>query len=296
MPLVTKLLLARGVEGEELGGEDVEVGVTNGAHLDLLDDLEIGRHHGNATEESLEVLGELLPSSVTGVHGDKERAHGLQENILGISRELEILNVLLLSILDREHLLGDHGEHRESDTVELIEATPKSSLTKTLEDLGTISVLHLIGTVRNDDENAQCVSKILCGLSLSGSGRTGRSSSEEHSKGLSKGDVALVGKGGDDQPLLGAKVLVLVVEVHVGDGNDGSSVTGHIIGGVGPPVEASLLEPIKVIGVSDLLLLHQDGKLVGDVTLVHVHGHQGLNFLTVDLGAKILKTPGAHFL
>mmetsp|Transcript_6230 Transcript_6230/g.12946 ORF Transcript_6230/g.12946 Transcript_6230/m.12946 type:complete len:386 (+) Transcript_6230:7525-8682(+) len=292
--LVGELLLTGRVQREELRRQDVEVGVSDGAHLHLLDDLEVRSHHRNTTEERLEVLRELLPSSVSGVHGDEEGTDGLKEDVLRVSGELEVLNALLLSVLDREHLLGDDGKHGKRDTVELIEASPESSLAESLEDLGAIGVLHLVGAVLHHNADAERVAQILGRLGLSSSSRTGGGTSEEHTERLGEGDVTLVGKGCNHETLLTAKVLVLVVEVDVGDGNDASTVVANIISGIGPPVETGLLQPVEVVGVGNLLLLDEDSQLIGNVTLVDVNRNQRLYLLPVDLRAEVLQTPAGH--
>jgi len=68
MLLRGELLLAGGIEDVELLGHQVEVRVAHGAELDLLDDLEVGRHHGHAAKERLEVLRQLLAAGVA-CHG-----------------------------------------------------------------------------------------------------------------------------------------------------------------------------------------------------------------------------------
>ena len=168
VPLVAQLLLAGRVEREELGREQVEFLVPDGAHLDLLDYLKVRHHHGDAPEERLEVLGQLLPAGVAGVHGDEEGAHRLEGDVLGVAGELEDLEALLLGVLDGQDLLRHDGQDREGDPVELVEATPQAALAKALEDLGAVRVLHLIRAVRHDDEDPERVAQVLGRLRLAG--------------------------------------------------------------------------------------------------------------------------------
>lgn len=50
---------------------------------------------------------------------------------------------------ENAHLLGHHGEHRQQNAIELIEAAPQPSLAQPLEDLGAVGVLLLVGAVRH---------------------------------------------------------------------------------------------------------------------------------------------------
>ena len=70
--LLGELLLAQPVEHVELLGEQRRVLVAARGQLDLHDDLAVGHHHRHAAEERLEVLGQLLPAGVAGVHRDEE--------------------------------------------------------------------------------------------------------------------------------------------------------------------------------------------------------------------------------
>eukprot|EP00965_Chrysotila_dentata_P209577 6185373-Pleurochrysis_carterae.AAC.1 len=63
--LLGELLLAEAVEHVELLGEDGVGGVAAAGELHLHDDLAVGHHHRHATEERLEVLGQLLRNRTT---------------------------------------------------------------------------------------------------------------------------------------------------------------------------------------------------------------------------------------
>jgi hypothetical protein len=43
-------------------------------------------------------------TTLTGVHGDEKAAAGLEEHLLGVTRELEVLQAGLLGVLDGEDL------------------------------------------------------------------------------------------------------------------------------------------------------------------------------------------------
>ena len=84
-------------------------------------------------EESLEILRQLGPSGVTGVHRDKQTHSRIQRDILSLEDEPLLLS--LDRILNTLHLHGDHGEHFDWDAVELVEATPRSGLGKAFVDV-----------------------------------------------------------------------------------------------------------------------------------------------------------------
>jgi len=160
------------------------VGITDGGKLYFHNNLSIRNHHGYTSEKYLQVFWKFLTTSITWVHCDEVSAFVDQDKWLWATWEFEVLGVLLLTLSDCVYLLGNHRECWEGDTVELIEATPQSTLAETLEDLGHILVLVLIGTVVDNDENTECTSKILDGLCLTSSGWSSWSTTIEHTKSL----------------------------------------------------------------------------------------------------------------
>eukprot|EP00562_Extubocellulus_spinifer_P018245 CAMPEP_0178595906 /NCGR_PEP_ID=MMETSP0697-20121206/31339_1 /TAXON_ID=265572 /ORGANISM="Extubocellulus spinifer, Strain CCMP396" /LENGTH=144 /DNA_ID=CAMNT_0020233399 /DNA_START=360 /DNA_END=794 /DNA_ORIENTATION=+ len=110
VPLIAKLLLACRIECKELGRQQIKVSVSDGAHFDLFDYLEVWRHHGNAAKQCLEILWQLLTAGVAGIRGYKERAHLLHYKILRIAGEFKYLQALLLGILCGQELLRHHRQ------------------------------------------------------------------------------------------------------------------------------------------------------------------------------------------
>lgn len=51
------------------------------------------------------------------------------------------------TIFEHTCLLSHHRQHRQQDTIKLVEASPKSALTQALEDLGAVGVFLLVRTV-----------------------------------------------------------------------------------------------------------------------------------------------------
>lgn len=78
--------------------------VAHRAEFDLHDDLPVGYHHRNRTEQDFEVLRELLPPLVARVHGDEVRHVPLEPDDLAITREHELLRAYPLRVGDGKHL------------------------------------------------------------------------------------------------------------------------------------------------------------------------------------------------
>lgn len=101
-----RLLLVLGLPRIALRTRVVSQGETRQHTPYLHDNLEVRHHHSNPSEQRFQVFGQLLSAGVTRIHRDEEAAHGLQENILRVSRELEVLFACFLGILDGQHLYG----------------------------------------------------------------------------------------------------------------------------------------------------------------------------------------------
>ena len=63
--------------------------------------------------------------------------------LVWVGGEDELLEFLLLGSCDSLNLGGNDGKGRKGNTVELIKAAPKTTLTDSLEDLGHIAELML---------------------------------------------------------------------------------------------------------------------------------------------------------
>jgi hypothetical protein len=125
-----------------------------------------------------------LSTSITWVHCDEVSAFLDQDEWLWAAWELEVFGLLLLGLIDGFDLGSNDGEGSEGDSVELIEATPQSTLAQTLEDLSHILVLMLIRAVVDNDEDTESTTKILDGLCLTCSGRPGWGTSVQHTESL----------------------------------------------------------------------------------------------------------------
>jgi hypothetical protein len=126
MSLFGKLLLAKFVEDIEFERELNEGIITYRGKLDHDNNLSVRDHHCDTSEKYLQVFWELLSSSITWVHGNEIGAGFDQDNWVLLIWEHEFLKIKFLGLSDRFDLSSDDRESSERDSVELIEATPKS--------------------------------------------------------------------------------------------------------------------------------------------------------------------------
>mmetsp|Transcript_30311 Transcript_30311/g.36797 ORF Transcript_30311/g.36797 Transcript_30311/m.36797 type:complete len:493 (-) Transcript_30311:2152-3630(-) len=136
----------------------------------LHNQLTIGNHHSNGAEESLQRLGELCTANVTRVHGNETRGTLLKGHLNTVrSNELVVLDPLVehtlfvdivqtatrhvgLTLLCVRHTLvldRAHRQHLGHKAVELVEASPGSRRSKTLEDISHRTIVHLRSTVEH---------------------------------------------------------------------------------------------------------------------------------------------------
>mmetsp|Transcript_20779 Transcript_20779/g.35679 ORF Transcript_20779/g.35679 Transcript_20779/m.35679 type:complete len:2651 (-) Transcript_20779:3350-11302(-) len=267
--LLGQLLLAQPVAQEELEGQHFILFVPGGGQLHLLDGPSIWHHHAHPTEQHLEVLWQLLPPGVSGIHGDEEPDGWKQPCQLPVC-EHELGFVLLQRRQDTRHLLSAHGEHGEVDPIELVEAAPGPGLGQTFVDLAHGPEVQLIGAVEHDHVLPEGTPQILRGLRLAGPGGACGGASQIHGQGLRQRDVASVGQGRHHQPLLDPQVLVAVLGVGVGDAGHGRVLLLL-------PVEPRLLLPVEAGGVAHalhslfphLLLMHLNRDQCLDVRALH---------------------------
>jgi hypothetical protein len=179
---------------------------------------------------------------------------------------------------------GDDGKGSERDTVELIEATPKTRLADTLEDLGHITELMLTRAVGYDDEDTEGTTQVLDGLSLTGTGGTSGCTTVAHAEGLSKSDVAPLGEGSDTKSLFGTEELVLIGEVDISDRDNGLAFFTLFCF----PVEAGVLLPIEVLDISDFLIDHVIPDSSEEILLVDLNGDERLNLSSDEFVGKVV--------
>jgi hypothetical protein len=152
MVLLGKLLLRELVKHGHFLGEDLGHSETLRHKHVLANEEQVGLDHGNWSEESLQVVGELGTTSITWVHCNVD-THGRDQAHISV-QEVNLLLTPHESLLNSLNLSGDDREHLSIDTVELIEATPETSLNETRENnshSNEVQVLTAIG-----DDATQC--------------------------------------------------------------------------------------------------------------------------------------------
>ena len=90
-------------------------------------------------------------------------------------------------------LLNLHSNDREDfhcDPIELIEATPGTSLSQAHEDVPTRLVVHLLAAVEHIDHDANRPAEVLGRLSLTSASRALGRPAHHQMQGLCEGDVA----------------------------------------------------------------------------------------------------------
>jgi len=145
------------------------------------------------------------------------------------------------------NLSSDDGKSSKRNSVELIEATPKSGLANTLEDLSHISVLMLIRAVDDNDENTEGSSEILYGFGFTSSGWSSWSTTIEHTKSLRQGNVASISEWSNTKSLLSSEELIGVGEFNISD------VNSHVLIILSPDT-SGVLSPGEIISILDLVL------------------------------------------
>jgi hypothetical protein len=206
--------------------------------------------------------------------------------LVWLSWEDELLKLLSLSHGDGLNLGSHHRESIQLNTVELIEATPETRLTKSHENFSHVSGLMLSGTVVDNDEDSKSATKILDCLSLSSSSWTSWGTSKIHLKSLCKRDVTFFCQIGDTKSLLDSKIFVLILEVHVCAADENLS----LISLIRSPVESGIPLPVEVGEILDLASESTSHDIFEKSLLVDMDCHKSLNLSSLLLGWDLLLT------
>ena len=298
--LFAQLFFAKFVESVEFLRQRDVVSKTTRCHLHANDRQTVGNHHGHGAKVQLEILRQLLSTGIARIHGEKDAELGVHLNDVAVREGKLTLSFLLAGENDGD-LLCRNGENRQIDTIELIEATERARLSKTLEDATQATEIHLIGTVEYLEGTAAGVftgspemnspQRISQGtvpypslspffleyprsdeshprslsLSLTCSSGSSRCSTHVHMQCLCQGNVASIGQRRDHQPLVAAEKFVHVREIDIGDRDL------HLVQLL-VEVESRLLEPVEVRHRANVAV----HELVEDVLLMHVNSDQRL--------------------
>jgi hypothetical protein len=153
----------------------------------LANKLKIGNNDSNRSEKGLKSFGKLSTSNVTRVHGNVSTTRGIKGDLSLLNSEAG--DSSLNSISDTLVLNGAHRQHGGEESVELIEATPRSGGSESLEDTSKTKIIHLIRAVENVNGFTHAGREILSGLSFTSSSGAGRCTTHFQMEGLSSSNI-----------------------------------------------------------------------------------------------------------
>lgn len=133
MVLLGKLILGKSVEHCHLASKSLGRHEAFSHEHVLTNQLQSRHYHSYGPKQSFQVVRKLRTSSVTWVHSDED-SNCWDQSHLGL-KESELLRLSAgKSLLDCFDLCGDYRQHFQSNSVELIETSPETSLYETCED------------------------------------------------------------------------------------------------------------------------------------------------------------------
>mmetsp|Transcript_12959 Transcript_12959/g.30929 ORF Transcript_12959/g.30929 Transcript_12959/m.30929 type:complete len:662 (+) Transcript_12959:973-2958(+) len=201
---------AEGIEAGELARQRLGLDEALSHEHVLANELHIGHHHSDWSEERLETLGQLRATQVAGVHGDECSTCGVEGNLITLQHEP--LGLGLDGVDDGLELHRAHRQHLGHQTIELIEAAPRTRRRQALEDVAHGLVVHLVGAVEHIHSLAHRRRQILGGLCFAGSCGPCGCASHTQVESLCGRHVDAIREWRDDQPRPVAEVLVAVPE------------------------------------------------------------------------------------
>ena len=276
--LAGELLGAEAVGRDQLPGQVAGLQVPAAVQEDLGDERVVRDHHRHGAEEGLQVVGELGPPCVPGVHRDEHGARVPEAELCPL--ELEHRHLRGLGPLDGQDLLRDHAEHLEVDPVELVEARPGPGARQPLEELPHGQVVQAVRAVEDDALHGDRLGQVLGGLRLARPRGPLRRPAQVQVQGAHQRPVAPVRERGDDQPAAVPQVLVPVVDGGVDHPHDDLPV--RVV-----PLVTQLAHPREVALRRHPLLV----EVEDDVTGVHVDDDQGRQRLALQLGQLAADLP-----
>ena len=111
------------------------------------------------TQIDLEIIRKFLSPSVSRIHGNEDGASWVKCELSSFKHEL--LDALSNCRLYAVDLLCDHRQNFQLDTVKLVETCPRTSLSKTLEELAHCFVVQAVRTVEHHTlANSQTIQKL----------------------------------------------------------------------------------------------------------------------------------------
>ena len=173
---------------------------------------------------------------------------------------------------DHADLRGHNREHLDGDTVELIQARPRSGLRQAAEHLRRHLVIDAVGAVEDDDVPRERLSEVLNRLRLAGTRGTQRVTAAAGEHRGSERHVAPIGERRHHEAPVVSLVLVPV-------GEHGEHLLDHAVVLLLIPVEPELRHPLKVGGRRAPSL----GQLVDGISRMNLDCDQRDNLFPVHL-------------
>ena len=257
MELGGELLRAETISLHDLLGEGARLDEAVRVERDFGNGDILGNHHGHGTEQSLQVVRQNGPTSVTRIHRYEDVGGWLELDCGAFEEELS--QALVLSTLDLEDLLRNDRENFKLDSIELIKATPAATRCEAFEEFSHGFGVEAICTIEHDAVDADCFGKVFGRFCLaSASGAFGSSSKVELQSGH-QSPIASIGQRCDDQPARVSQELVAVLQY----GCDHPHVNRLALLEV---VIAHLLDPLEVLEVVNAFA----GQALSHVSRVHI--------------------------
>lgn len=169
------------------------------------------------------------------------------------------------------------------DSVELVETTPKTTLTETFEDFSHIDVGLFWGAVGDDNEDTKGSTHVFYCFSFASSSWTCRSTTEVHVEGLCKGDVATICKRCNTKSFFGPKELIRIINLPI------RHLNLQMINFI-PPVDPNLFLPLEITNVRNFTESLLTRKIKEQVHLMYLDGNEGLDLGSNQLSLFSFKT------
>ena len=167
MMLLGQLLLGELVKSCHLLGKNLSLGESFRHEHVLTDEKQLWHNHDHRSEESLQVVWQFGSASISGIHGNEDSYGWHQFHVYILEYDLGLS--FNQSILDGLDLNGDDRKYFNIDSVELIEASPETSLDQTGEYLLQTLRVHILSTIGNNTADTHRLGKILDSLCLTSS-------------------------------------------------------------------------------------------------------------------------------
>lgn len=206
----------------------------------------IGNHHTDRTEQTFQVIGELLPSLVTGVDREEDPEFLVQFYIMFAQEHFPI--ILFQAHHNRLDLLGNHRKHLQLNTIELIQARPAAGLAHAAEELPHGFEVDAFRAVEDETLDLDGFGQVFDRLGLPSTCRARGVPPVVKLERVGHRQVAFFLQGRNDQPVRVAQVLVAHFRAP-------EHLLRHDRACLFVHEEGQLLLPVEIVRVLDVLEL-----------------------------------------